>query len=118
MARTLDFGVTAWSPLGGGVLSGKYNKQNSNELKRFKLNNPISASLVNDRNTSIAAEVQTIANEMNKHDRGARTEAQIKDNSACLDFELTTDQLRRLDEKSKIQLGIPHDFISEAATNS
>ena len=55
---------------------------------------------------------------MNKHDRGARTEAQIKDNSACLDFELTTDQLRRLDEKSKIQLGIPHDFISEAATNS
>ncbi len=53
-----------------------------------------------------------------QHDRGARTEAQIKDNSACLDFELTTDQLRRLDEKSKIQLGFPHDFISEAATNS
>ena len=48
----------------------------------------------------------------------ARTEAQIKDNSACLDFELTTDQLRRSDEKSKIQLGFPHDFISEAATNS
>jgi len=130
-ARALDIGVTAWSTLGGGVLSGKYNKQNSNEQKRFKLNNPISPSFVNDRNTSIAAEVQTIANEMNKtpsqialnwirqqHDRGARTEAQIKDNSACLDFELTTDQLRRLDEKSKIQLGFPHDFISEAATNS
>ena len=122
MAGTLDFRVTAWSPLGGGVLSGKYNKQNSNELKRFKLNNPISASFVNDRNTSIAAEVQTIANEMNKTPSQialnwirARTEAQIKDNSACLDFELTTDQLRRLDEKSKIQLGFHHDFISEAA---
>lgn len=135
MARALDIGVTAWSPLGGGVLSGKYNKQNSNELKRFKLNNPISDSFVNDRNTSIAAEVQTIANEMNKthsqiglnwirhqHDKGviipiigARTEAQIKDNFACLDFEPTTDQLRRLDKKSKIQLGFPHDFISEAA---
>ena len=25
MARALDIGVTAWSPLGGGVLSGKYN---------------------------------------------------------------------------------------------
>ena len=25
MARTLDIGVTAWSPLGGGVLTGKYN---------------------------------------------------------------------------------------------
>ena len=42
MARALDIGITAWSPLGGGVLSGKYNKQNSNEQKRFKLNNPIS----------------------------------------------------------------------------
>jgi len=41
-ARALDIGVTAWSTLGGGVLSGKYNKQNSNEQKRFKLNNPIS----------------------------------------------------------------------------
>ncbi|HET7283882.1 MAG TPA: hypothetical protein VFI70_04285 [Nitrososphaeraceae archaeon] len=25
------------------------------------------------------------------------------------------DQLKRLDEKSKIQLGFPHDFMSEAA---
>ncbi len=25
MARSLDIGVTAWSPLGGGVLTGKYN---------------------------------------------------------------------------------------------
>ena len=25
MARTLDIGITAWSPLCGGVLSGKYN---------------------------------------------------------------------------------------------
>lgn len=46
---------------------------------------------------------------------GARTEAQINDNLGCLDFELTRDQLKRLDEKSKIQLGFPHDFISEAA---
>jgi aryl-alcohol dehydrogenase-like predicted oxidoreductase len=135
MARALDIGITAWSPLGGGVPSGKYNKQSRNEQKRFKLNNPISASFVNDRNTSIAAELQTIANEMinppsqialnwirQKHDRGviiptigARTEARIKDNSACLNFELTTEQLRRLDEKHKIQLGFPHDFISEAA---
>ncbi|PWU80837.1 MAG: aldo/keto reductase [Candidatus Nitrosopolaris wilkensis] len=135
MARALDIGVTARSPLGGGVLSGKYIKQDSKEQKRFDVNNPMSASFVNERTVSIATEVQTIANEMNRtpsqialnwirqqHDRGiiipivgARTEAQIKDNSACLDFELTADQLRRLDEKSKIQLGFPHDFISEAA---
>ena len=46
---------------------------------------------------------------------GARTEVQVKDNLGCLDFELTRDQLKRLDEKSKIQLGFPHDIISEGA---
>jgi len=95
----------------------------------------MSASFVNERTISIATEVQTIANEMNKtpsqialnwirqqHERriiipiiGARTEAQIKDNSACLEFELTAEQLKSVDEKSKIQLGFPHDFMSEAA---
>jgi aryl-alcohol dehydrogenase-like predicted oxidoreductase len=145
MARALDIGVTAWSPLGGGVLSGKYNinrQNNPNEQKRYNDNNPMSASFINERNIYIAAEVQAIAKEMNKTPSqialnwirqqpqkqadkgkggvaipiiGARTEAQIKDDLGCLDFELTEDQLKRLDEKSKIQLGFPHDFMSEAA---
>jgi aryl-alcohol dehydrogenase-like predicted oxidoreductase len=132
MARALDIGVTVWSPLGRGVLSGKYNKQNTEEQKRSNVNNPF----VNERNISIAAEVQAIAKEITKtpsqvalnwirqqqKDKavmipivGARTEVQVKDNLGCLDFELTRDQLKRLDEKSKIQLGFPHDFMSEAA---
>jgi len=136
MARALDIGVTVWSPLGGGVLSGKYNKQNTKEQKRFSDNNPMSASFVNERNISIATEVQAIATEITKtpsqvasnwirqrhKDKavmipivGARTEVQVKDNLGCLDFELTRDQLKRLDEKSKIELGFPHDFMSEAA---
>ena len=136
MASALDIGVTVWSPLGGGVLSGKYNKQNTEEQKRFNDNNPMSASFVNERNISIATEVQTIAKEITKtpsqvalnwirqqqKDKaviipivGARTEVQVKDNLGCLDFELTREQLKRLDEKSKIQLGFPHDFMSEAA---
>lgn len=137
MASALDVGVTVWSPLAGGVLSGKYNIQNnSKEQKRFGADNPMSAAFVNQRNLSIATEVQTIAKEINKtpsqialnwirHQQqknrviipilGARTEAQIKDNLGCLDFELSSDQLKRLDEKSKIQLGFPHDFMSEAA---
>jgi aryl-alcohol dehydrogenase-like predicted oxidoreductase len=139
MARALDIGVTAWSPLSGGVLSGKYNTQNANEQKRYNVDNPMSASFVNERNISIATEVQAISKEINKtpsqialnwirqqqqivKDKGvvipiigARTETQIKDNLGCLDFELTEGHLKRLDEKSKIQLGFPHDFISESA---
>ena len=143
MARALDIGVTAWSPLAGGVLSGKYNIQNkADEQKRYNANNPMSASFVNERNISIATEVQAIAKEINRTPSqialnwirqqqrehtgkegggviipiiGARTEAQFNDNLGCLDFELTQDQLKRLDEKSTIELGFPHDFITEAA---
>jgi aryl-alcohol dehydrogenase-like predicted oxidoreductase len=123
----------------GGVLSGTYNTQNAHVQKRYNVNNPMSASFVNERNISIATEVQAIAKEINKTPSqialnwirqrqridkykaviipiiGARTEAQINDNLGCLDFELTEDQLKRLDEKSKIQLGFPHDFMSETA---
>jgi aryl-alcohol dehydrogenase-like predicted oxidoreductase len=141
MARALDIGVTAWSPLAGGLLSGKYSntQTNAGEQKRFSANNPMSASFVNERNISIATVVQAIAKEANRtpsqialnwlrqrknehKDKeviipiiGARTEAQINDNLGCLDFDLTQDQLKRLDEKSKIQLGFPHDFITETA---
>jgi aryl-alcohol dehydrogenase-like predicted oxidoreductase len=140
MAHALDIGVTAWSPLAGGVLSGKYSntQKNASEQKRFSANHPMSASFVNERNISIAAEVQAIAEEANRtpsqialnwirqrkdvhKDKeviipiiGARTGAQINDNLGCLDFELTQEQLKRLDENSKIQLGFPYDFISES----
>lgn len=134
MAKALDIGVTAWSPLGGGVLSGKYNsgsKQNETEAKRFDPTNPMNAMFVNERNLSIAREVQTIAKEIGRTPSqvalnwirqqkargviipiiGARTETQIKDNLACLEFNLTADQMKRLDEISKIQLGFPHDLL-------
>jgi aryl-alcohol dehydrogenase-like predicted oxidoreductase len=140
MAHALDIGVTAWSPLGGGVLSGKYSnakRQNKNkeEPKRLQVENPINASFVNERNLSIAEEVRTIAEEINRTPSqvalnwirqqnkskgviipiiGARTESQIKDNLGCLDFELNADHLKRLDEKSKIQLGFPHDLYEAA----
>jgi aryl-alcohol dehydrogenase-like predicted oxidoreductase len=134
MAKALDIGVTAWSPLGGGVLSGKYNnnnRQSEHEAKRYRDDNPMSAGFVNKKNLSIADEVQTIAKETGRTPSqialnwirqqkgrgviipiiGARTEAQIKDNLGCLDFELTPNHMNRLDEISKIQLGFPHDFL-------
>jgi aryl-alcohol dehydrogenase-like predicted oxidoreductase len=133
MAKALDIGVTAWSPLGGGVLSGKYNnnRQSEYEEKRYRDDNPMSALFVNKKNLAIANEVQTIAKEIGRtpsqvalnwirqqKDKGviipiigARTEAQIRDNLRCLDFELSSNHMDRLDEISKIQLGFPQDFI-------
>jgi aryl-alcohol dehydrogenase-like predicted oxidoreductase len=139
MARAFDIGVTAWSPLGSGVLTGKYNKEN--QQKRKSEPNRLAAmkdmagedwvnALLNDRNMSIAEEVQSIANEIGCSPAqvainwirqqkgviipiiGARKVSQIKDNLGCLDFELTREQLKRLDEKSRIELGFPHDFLA------
>jgi aryl-alcohol dehydrogenase-like predicted oxidoreductase len=41
---------------------------------------------------------------------GARTRAQIDDNLAALDIELSADELQRLDMVSRIELGFPYDF--------
>jgi aryl-alcohol dehydrogenase-like predicted oxidoreductase len=132
MAKALDIGVTAWSPLGGGVLSGKYNnRQSEQEAKRYRDDNPMSGAFVNKKNLSIADDVQTIAKETSRTPSqialnwirqqkgrgviipiiGARTEAQIRDNLGCLDFELSPNHMNRLDEISKIQLGFPHDLL-------
>jgi aryl-alcohol dehydrogenase-like predicted oxidoreductase len=87
-------------------------------------------ALLTFRNMSIAEEVQSIAYEIGRPPAqvalnwarqqkgviipiiGARKVSQIKDNLGCLDFELTQEQLQRLDEKNKIELGFPHDFLT------
>ena len=90
------------------------------------------STFVNERNISIAKEVQAIANEIEKTPSqvalnwiinqkkkgviipilGVRTPAQMIDNLGCLEFELDSEQMKRLNEKSKIELGFPYDFIS------
>jgi aryl-alcohol dehydrogenase-like predicted oxidoreductase len=131
MARDLDIGITAWSPLAGGVLSGKYNRE-TNEQKRFDQNNPMTSIFVNERSLSIANVVQSIAEELKKTPSevalswlkhqgnreviipiiGARTQEQLKTNLGSLDLNLSYDQLKRLGDISKIEMGFPHDFLS------
>jgi aryl-alcohol dehydrogenase-like predicted oxidoreductase len=43
---------------------------------------------------------------------GARSQAHIRDNLACLDFELSAEHLQRLDQAGPIDLGFPHDFLA------
>ena len=43
---------------------------------------------------------------------GARKPEQMEDSLGCLDFTLTDEQIKRLDEVSKIELGFPHDMLS------
>ncbi|MEH7883700.1 aldo/keto reductase [Bacillus sp. JJ1609] len=126
MAKALDIGVTAWAPIAGGALTGKYLKQSKDELKRLA---PESKRL-NDANSKIAMEVVNIADEIGRTPAqvalnwvrqqsgvmipliGARKESQILDNLGAVEFTLTPEHLNRLDKVSQIELGFPHDFLS------
>jgi len=130
MAKAFDIGVTPWSPLGGGVLTGKYNRENS-DLKRYTPDDPFGKMMLNEKNLSIAAKVQQVAGDIGQtpsqvalrwlvqqKDRGviipivgARSRAQLTDNLKCLEFELAAEHIEALENVSKIELGFPHDFL-------
>jgi aryl-alcohol dehydrogenase-like predicted oxidoreductase len=129
MARALDIGVTAWSPLGGGVLTGKYNQP---EAADGRLSNPDTSNPVSEQDIHIAQVVLDIANEIGKPASqvalnwirqqpggiipiiGSRKLTQLQENIACLEFQLTPEQLQRLNDVSAIKLGFPHDFLSSS----
>ena len=123
MAKAFDLAVTPWSPLGGGILTGKYNKPQANTEEQRRLEQ------ISDKNLAISEVVSQVANEIGHSPSqialawlttqsgltipiiGARKLSQFEDNLACLDVTLTPEHLQRLNEVSQIELGFPHDFL-------
>jgi aryl-alcohol dehydrogenase-like predicted oxidoreductase len=48
----------------------------------------------------------------NNLDLGVTSWSQVKDNLGCLEFEFSNEQLQRLNDVSKIELGFPHDLLA------
>ncbi len=129
MAQALDLTVTPWAPIGGGVLSGKYNRKNL-DPKAPKRIAPDGKRL-SERNLTIAEEVEKIAGELGKKPVqvalnwvrqrsqqmipivGARTVGQLSESLDCLSFGLLADHIDRLNKVSAIELGFPHDFLQQ-----
>lgn len=131
MARAFDLGVTVWSPLGGGVLTGKYNQSGSTSSRAEPTRRDASPFVrVNEQTLAIAAAVQQVAQEIGRTPSqvalnwirqrgdtlipilGARRLSQLQDNMVCLEFRLGDAQLQRLNEVSKIDLGFPHEILA------
>jgi aryl-alcohol dehydrogenase-like predicted oxidoreductase len=124
MAQAFEMAVTPWSPLAGGVLSGKYNQQNGNGQSSSR------GAEIPDRSLQIAHVVGQVAAETGRSSAqvalawlrsqgssiipiiGARKLSQVQDNLACVDLTLSSEQLHRLNQVSQIELGFPHDFLS------
>ena len=133
MAQALDLGVTAWSPLGSGLLTGKYTRDAAKKDKRRLDQEPFKE--IDDRVYSIAREVDRVAEEIGKTPSqvalnwlrqrdgvlpivGARTLEQFRENCGCLEFSLENDQIERLNKVSQIELGFPHDFLKMEAPHN
>jgi aryl-alcohol dehydrogenase-like predicted oxidoreductase len=136
MAAGLGVGVTAWSPLAGGVLTGKQLKPGGAKDSR-QANESMRQFMQPDaRKEAIAREVVAIARESSHSPAqvalawlrqrsqrvipiiGARKLAQVKDNLACVDVKLTPAQIDRLDAVSKIELGFPLDMFTKEMVRS
>jgi aryl-alcohol dehydrogenase-like predicted oxidoreductase len=140
MASEMGMGVLPWSPLAGGVLSGKYGKKDLNPAALGKDAAPDSRKNINlmtgrltERSLAIASEVAAVAQEMNctiaqaalawtlvnpavtSTILGVRTLSQLQDNLGALEVTFSAEQLARLDAVSRIDLGFPHDFLTSNA---
>jgi aryl-alcohol dehydrogenase-like predicted oxidoreductase len=126
MATAFGLATVAWSPLGGGVLTGKYRKGETGRQtalggRLFHPENTPQKSAIIDTLESIAEENGSNAGRVAiawVSAKGAipiigpRTRAQLDDNLAAVDASLSDDQIRRLDMVSAISLGFPHDMLA------
>ena len=122
MASELQLGVTPWSPLKSGLLSGKYTR------KSAQTNNGRGAfmgHLLNDKTFALIDELEMIAKARDTTVArvalawlqtqpgvtstiiGARQLAQLEDNLKALDVRLTAEDLAHLNEITKPVLGFP-----------
>jgi aryl-alcohol dehydrogenase-like predicted oxidoreductase len=132
MARAFDLPVTPWSPLAGGILTGKHRKgaaDGSASNGSVPSGRGARAEQVDERSQATVDAVLAVAKETGVTPAqvslawligkgrdvfpilGAKRLDQFQDNIGALDVTLSPEQLARLDAASAIAAGFPHDFI-------
>jgi aryl-alcohol dehydrogenase-like predicted oxidoreductase len=128
-------GVMVWSPLGSGLLSGKYKPSGSRQFGEGRLqtmkdsSNPAFQRLT-ERNFAIAGELEKVAREVGHSMAqvalnwvawrpgvatvlvGATRKSQLDDNLAALDFELPAALRARLDAVSAVPASSVYSFFT------
>lgn len=130
MALELGLGVTPWSPLKGGVLSGKYTRENAGKVdaargewvtmhlneKTYKLIDMLIrvAKEIGATPSRVALAWTQAQAGVSSSIIGVRTLAQLEDNIGALDIVLSKEQLAALNDASKPSLNFPYDFVQNA----
>jgi aryl-alcohol dehydrogenase-like predicted oxidoreductase len=131
MAQGLGLGVVGWSPLGGGLLSGKYRRGEQGRATNF-------GRLIHQeddpRKTATVDAVLAIAEENGVKPTqvslawmatrgvipilGPRTPEQLAENLGATNVTLSKQQVARLDAASAVALGFPHELLAADAQRS
>jgi aryl-alcohol dehydrogenase-like predicted oxidoreductase len=131
MAKALNLGVLAWSPLKNGLLTGKYHGEGkadgarmANEgMKEFLPEEQHASriiSAVKAVSTQVGRSMAQVALAWLRHQTvpvipiiGARKVSQLQDNLASLDLDLSAEQLESLDRASQIEPGFPESIYEK-----
>jgi aryl-alcohol dehydrogenase-like predicted oxidoreductase len=131
MARALNIGVTAWSPLAGGLLTGKYHGNKPSESGRMSVEAMKEFLPDRQRADRVVAAVRKVADETSRSAAqvalawlqcrevpvipivGATKMAQLRDNLASTEVTLTAEQVKMLNDASQIEPGFPYSLYSK-----
>lgn len=132
MALELGLGVTPWSPLKFGILTGKYTRENRHKASPDR-GEWITSQLAKEKTFEVIDAVTAVAKELQTTPAkvaiawlqaqpgvtapiiGARTKEQLLDNIQ-LDIKLGAEQIKLLSDASKPKLNFPFDFLKGAGT--
>ena len=128
VAEAFGLSVTAWAPMGAGVLTGKYTR-GSSEIPEDSKRAAGNQSLLTEHNLEIAREVDCVADELGRTSAqvaaawvrkrgehlipvvGIRKVGQLQDVLGSSAVELSADQLSRLEKVSEIEFGFPYNLL-------
>jgi aryl-alcohol dehydrogenase-like predicted oxidoreductase len=131
MAQALNIGFTAWSPLAGGVLTGKYHGHGSSEQARLTSDMLKDFRPEQQHADRVVAAVKQVSDQIGRSMAqvalawlryrtvpvipilGARKTTQLQDNLASLDLALLPGQVKILDDASHIDLGFPQELYAK-----
>jgi aryl-alcohol dehydrogenase-like predicted oxidoreductase len=138
MAKGMNLGLTAWSPLSGGVLTGKYHgglgskdgdqgRMSGDMMKDFLPEKERADRVVAAVKTVAAATGRSLAQVALAWLRyrpipvipiiGARKLEQLHDNLASFELVLSAEHLKTLDDASQIDLGFPYSMFTKELVN-
>lgn len=133
MARELGMGLTPWSPLRGGALSGKFRRDNRDQWDKADAKRTIAPEKLDDHALDVVDALGRIASShgatvaqaalawvrqretVDSVIIGARTMEQLDANLDSLAVHLTDEDIETLDQLTAPSLDFPAPFISRAA---